>query len=1162
MKRRWLRRSAFLLLVLLVAVVAVLGWLTRPGALCAHAASVAQRYGLRLTRLDGVSFTPWGGLSFRGLSLTRPQADPSVGLRALRVRDGRIALPLSAWLGRRPRVSAIELREPSITLVCRPATSSGRWLDNADRAEGLVGPIDALPRLTISNADIQILEAGAGGERLVQRVTLSADGRVAPGATPAYELQIRQVGGASLGPRARRGDSLAELRWDGNALTCRMGWLDLTAVAPLLPADTTRALRDWNASGRFRVGELRQTAGRLDVATVELDDVALAIPVESDAAGEDRFMQLHALCGALTLADEDLASDSAERRVTGQLSGRLRDGALRVDATARLRAAPAHPPQGLPFHDMRADVAIDSVTLPTASDFAGFITSERLPAPVRAFFRDYQPAGPVSLRLNMRQLEAAPTAADAGASPAWEASGELIAVGASCRYDRFPYLMSDARGRVLFSKEGLVFDGLRARHGDAVILADGRLDNSHPWTGFDLRFRGTGVALDAELYAALPAEYQELWRETDLAGVCDLDVALTRADGRAAGRPRPAAARIDANLIRGRVRGPDGATLDKASGAARIENGVVTIHNLRGAIDGATVQAQGELRAQPGGGFSRDLTFSASNYALAREFTIADATGQALGSIAFSGRGDVEGRLRSASEERESGLSATVREGRLTGFDGSVWPRCAGEIAQSPEGLRIRDFRAEDATSSLEAEGLIAPGGFGAGPCDLRVVAKAQAIEGLLARVVPARWRELCASLGLSGAGELRGDYTGDAAGKASGALRVSAAGMRLRVMPLELRDVTAELALRSEGFEIRQARARLASGGELELSGGGAWGAGEWARLRVAARDVALEPQVVTALPGGLSALLQRLQARGRLSLTLERAEKSADDWRFAGRVRVADAGLRIGVDLEGCDGELDGECAIGPAGLHVAARVAIPSGKLHARELRDLTGFLRVEPGDAWARIEEASAAWCEGEVSGQVRVNADSGAYEMLLNLNDVNFNKLLGRAAGAGASGRLDGRVFINRAADDPPGWSGGGDLRIRGASLLNTAATASVLEARRVQNPALADEVDEAVLRVVFEGRVLRLTRIDIRTGDTRLVGEGSWNIDSDAIEMTLVAAHPKHAARVAVLTDLLETAGQELVQYHVTGRAARPRVTAEPLHRLNDALRRLLALPE
>jgi uncharacterized protein YhdP len=115
--------------------------------------------------------------------------------------------------------------------------------------------------------------------------------------------------------------------------------------------------------------------------------------------------------------------------------------------------------------------------------------------------------------------------------------------------------------------------------------------------------------------------------------------------------------------------------------------------------------------------------------------------------------------------------------------------------------------------------------------------------------------------------------------------------------------------------------------------------------------------------------------------------------------------------------------------------------------------------------------------------------------------------------------------------------------------------ASVLSLRV---PPARDEVERARVRFRWEGGMIRLEHVTIDSPDLRLVGTGSWNMRDDAIRMTLWAARPELWPRLEGLDKVIELAGQELVQYRVEGTLAQPKVTAQPLHRITEALLGLL----
>jgi len=211
----------------------------------------------------------------------------------------------------------------------------------------------------------------------------------------------------------------------------------------------------------------------------------------------------------------------------------------------------------------------------------------------------------------------------------------------------------------------------------------------------------------------------------------------------------------------------------------------------------------------------------------------------------------------------------------------------------------------------------------------------------------------------------------------------------------------------------------------------------------------------------------------------------------------------------------------------------------------------------------LEDVRGGLCGGEVSGFATLDPASSSYELSFSLRDVSLAELLqrsGRRNGRAVRGRLDGHIFLRGTANDPTRRSGGGELRIRGSTLFSSPITASLLEASRRDAREISDEVQQAELHFAWEANELNFTRVDIQSRDLRLIGVGRWNLRSDAIEMTLVGATPEHLPRLFLLTDLLETAGQELVQYRIGGTASKPQVAVEPLHNLTGPLRELLRL--
>jgi hypothetical protein len=148
--------------------------------------------------------------------------------------------------------------------------------------------------------------------------------------------------------------------------------------------------------------------------------------------------------------------------------------------------------------------------------------------------------------------------------------------------------------------------------------------------------------------------------------------------------------------------------------------------------------------------------------------------------------------------------------------------------------------------------------------------------------------------------------------------------------------------------------------------------------------------------------------------------------------------------------------------------------------------------------------------------------------------------------------------VRGKGDDPAARTGGGEIRVTGASLLSSPVTAGMLDASRDRRKPIGEAVDRADLRFVWEGDQVLFNRVDIQSRDQRLVGRGSWNLRRDTVSLELLGASPEDAPRLLVVSDLLERASNELLRYRIEGPVDSPKVVIEPLHNLTEPLRNLL----
>lgn len=1170
---------------------------TRPSALRARLASLFGQFDLRLVQVGDISFSPWAGLEVRNLRVVAAENSPLANRTGvpnppplLRVPRAHVRIdPWALLLGKvRPR--DVELDTPAIAVIApNTGAPAPRRQRAPDRVSSLGGAPADLPRVRIKAADIEVFSAENGRLRLLRRWVVDGEGALVrgEGTEPcSYALRLDQVAG-SVSAKRDRNLPLAEVRWQAGQLTAELGWVDLELVQALLPPEWRPSLRHLHLAGQARARQLVFERDRLASADLHFDDLRFCVPIEGDVGGvpDEHFAHVTDAAGTLSyVAREPIGSHPPASHggdLHLQISGRLNQartgfslalfdaGYTASDSGERVETFGV---KGLRAGTYEMSLQVEGLTLPTAVENPRFVSAQRVPGAIRSAFRKYNAAGPVNLRLELAcEAASAGTPHEASHQTTIQYSGELEALGASARYYRFPYVIDDVRGFVRFSNDGIRIEGLHGRHGPGRIRFDGALVDTKSWTGFELTCRGYNIASDNDLYAALPTEYQQLWEHAAPIGLCDVQTRLSRPHGSEEQGILETEIRVDARLLSGSLSLLDGSRLAGVDGLIHIAGGKVRLEDLHGYLQDAPVRVNGELALNPGDERPQyDVHVEVANAALQRTTVVRDSEGQPIGEIRFEGVGDIWGHV-SSSAPAPNHYAVHVTDGAVTGFDaGLPWTQANGWVVLAGDEQRILSLHALRPDGELAVSGTLPTQHGLDAPIVLDLHADDARLEQLLPDLVPGRWSEIRAALGLAGRGTFAARVYPQAVDKArtrqAADIQLTAASMRPTPLPLNLRDVEARLTLRGDGFDLHQAVADYGDNGRFAVSGQGGWTAGDtWSNLSVEASELELDSELLQALPARLAALLEDLKPQGHLDLDLDQLRLAGSQqrtWNVAGQVLLKRAALDIGVPLTEFDGHLRGRCEIRPDGqVNLEAVFAIDRGRLSARPLERCEGRLRCYPGSRRVQLEDVRGRLCDGEIVGFVEIDPDTATYELSFTLHDVSLDQLLQRResdSGETRQGRVDGHVFVRGSTKDPTRRSGGGELRVRGASLLSHRVTASVLTASRQRQHAISAEVDQAELLFAWEGQEVKLSRIDIHSRDLRLIGMGDWNLRSDAIRMTLLGATPEDAPRLSLLTDLLESAGQELIQYRIEGTAAKPRVTIEPLHNLTDPLRKLL----
>lgn len=1140
------KRVLFPVLLLLVAVPIGSYWrATRPAALRARLQQTFRFIPHARIDAGSISFSFASGIRIRDLVVT---SDAGQG-ELLRAEDVLISHDGWSFLLGRFRAVAIEASGIAATVVRDAASGKLNWHPDpivetrmphaADQpAEPQrPGTLRSIPRIHFRDVDLLLARDEDGRRRILRRSLFDVSGRLHE---EEYRVELTHGGSGK--------QELGEIRWNltNRSVRAELSWLSLETWTGLAPPNAARWLAALDGGGRVRLAGLEFARGAVRSATIEFTELAGGIPVsDADAAlpATDRFLQLAAAHGFVRM-------DGRKVHVAAQ--GRLSDGHFDARLDVALDGTD-------PLHSgLSGVIELNSFSLPSFHDPRQRLFIDGLPPALFNFFEDFLPESRIDGRFLLSR--------DAGPDAEPSLAGRLSFLGGKCKYFRFPYQFDDVHGTVDFSPYGVTINNLTGRHGSARVTAHATLTRPRSFTGFDLTIRALDVPLDEDLYAALPNDDRALWNDVKPLGLCNLDIRINREEGTADTGPRKPRVRVDAELLSGSLSfGPDH-RISHASGRVSIDSGVVNIHRLAGFVDDSPIVLRGEIHAPHGD--ARPAVALCANICDMPLTHAFDAGGGLR--LDFNGLGDLWADIhRTPDGESDDALVAHVRDGRISAADGEAWTGVSGWVARSPEKLAINAFQARKGDAWLALTGALPiHAAESAAPLTLDLQMGDLPMESLPSAGLPHRWSTICRELGLTGIGRLSVHLKPvvDAASNVRqyGEIRLESQHMSPSILPLDFTDIRASLRVSETQCDILQAVGRQGAEGRVRLSGSVPLDPSACAsELTISAELIRLNAEFVEAMPAGLREFLRQLSPNGMANVTLRRVRLDAGTagaWSVEGELSLDDGRIDAGLLLDTFSGNLTGRVAQDSEGnLAVDARFAIQSGALAGRPVERWEGRLVQSTGSRVLHLEDVRGRLCGGEIVGEGQIDFEQKSYEISLTVHDVSFDQFLLRGGARRADayeGRLDGHLFVRSRIGDVSSRSGGGDLRIRGASLLRTPVVRSVVEQR--ESGKLNESLDVAELRFALQADLVHLTRVDLQSRDLRLVGQGQWNMTQDSIDMTLVGAHPKNWPRVAVLTDLVEFAGREFMQYRLSGPSSQPRVVAEPLHGLTESIRRLL----
>lgn len=257
------------------------------------------------------------------------------------------------------------------------------------------------------------------------------------------------------------------------------------------------------------------------------------------------------------------------------LAGDCAGASVRFDGSAVLEAgAPAR---------VRLDVQAIGLRLDASLGAA-------LPPEGRGAFAQFQPSGRVDL---------SGTLMTGGEDSALVWDMRALVSEADVCYEHFPYSISDVSGEILLRPDRISLLNVHGRHGQAEISAGGEVRRHSNGFEAHLNLDAGEVALDQELFAALPPPLKAVWRLLEPEGRATIrtDLYIDSTDGRNLRRHRTDIRPIDAHLRLRDLPIP----LSSMNGRVLATQRRVEIQHLSGRIGGGSIEIHGEIdQTEPG----------------------------------------------------------------------------------------------------------------------------------------------------------------------------------------------------------------------------------------------------------------------------------------------------------------------------------------------------------------------------------------------------------------------------------------------------------------------------------------------------------------------------------------------------------------------------------
>ncbi|HMO24673.1 MAG TPA: hypothetical protein PKB10_00235 [Tepidisphaeraceae bacterium] len=876
-----------------------------------------------------------------------------------------------------------------------------------------------------------------------------------------------------------------------------------------------------------RMNQARRAAQSL--RGLGLDRFGLLESGESAARAEP--ILLHDVSGTVTFTNHVVRVDSLLARHEDNwvmLSGRL-DG-----YTARA-------PMQLRIESPRNK----HLVIPPAPGYLG-----SLPPQVREIYHRIRPGGQCELRLDLARSDE---------NARLDLSGRLEIVNGQFIFERFPYPVSRARGRLVFGtdpqtgREQLLIESVRGfgipgtLNEGAIVEINGKVSPLDHTSGIDIVVSGRNLFADDTLKAAMPPGTRRALRLFDPDGrgeypkfaggfVCrvtrtvgevgqwttDVEVDVHSGEGRLIALPYPLKD-VQAKLV--------------------VHDDWIDLQRITMRRGDATIEVDGAVRIDEDGPTDLDNAAMDLNVRV-RNLPVDDVLlrslpengSKLLSRLGIGGKLDLSGKVgQLAGGQTTYDLTIHLREGQVWPAEGTFAASDATATLRAlPGRLSIDELTARRGAAVLSARGVILHPEGRDPTVELSGSAKGLQLDAGLYEALPDNARAAWDRLRPDGALDVAFTYTD--AGRADYRIELIPVALQLRpaALPAPLTGVSGRAIITSAAVRLEDVRADL--GGSHVRAGGFIRRDDQPSELTLSVGELNVDERLLTQLPEALGKPLADARLRGTISVDLERFRftEGFAEAEFAGQLRAAGASIDPGIEMTDVTGEarLSGKFVSG-ALQSLDGQFTFNALSLAGRPVSDLRGRVVRSPGDRRIAVSDLRATLAGGEVAGQAEVipaDAGQGRYALALVVRDADVRVLTGELDPR-AEGRLTASFAIEGSFNDIASRRGRGDVVVAGKQLYRMPVMLGLLQMTSLSLP-IASPFDRGTASYSLQGSRLNVEAVELLADGMRMNGSGLIDFHERLVAMTFTTDAAGEGAR------------NQLLQIHVRGKLEEPKVGA------------------